>query len=274
MSSFYIELSSNASYETNTVANFKNKIQMFTPLKGSWEFALVEISYTKSWKNVRNSCNVGLTIRDGPVENRITTEKTDGYFPDSPQKRKGVIRDGYYEDAMALCREIFNELTSHPEVHLLPVFHFDNIRKIIFIEPGLTKKNKICLPYMNEEIAALLGFDNFTTKEPNFNAYKYVYADRPADINCNLKTLYVYCDICEPQYVGDSRTKLLKTVEVPDNSKYGDQIFLNYTNPHYVPLLVNEFEQIEVDIKDDTDCRIPFMFGRTRLKLHFRRRDD
>ena len=248
---------------------------MFTPLKGSWEFAIVEISYTKSWKNVRNSCNVGLMIRNGPVENRITTENTDGYFPDDPRKRKGVIRDGYYDDASALCREISNELTRHhTEVDRLPFFHFDDIRKIIFIETGLSKKNEICLPYMNDEIAALLGFDNYTTKEPNFNDYKYIYANRPADINCNLKTLYVYCDICEPQYVGDSRTKLLKTVEVPDNSKYGDQVFLNYSNPHYVPLLVNEFEQIEIDIKDDTDCRIPFMFGRTRLKLHFRKRDD
>ena len=98
-------------------------------------------------------------------------------------------------------------------------------------------------------------------------------AERPADITAGIHTLYVYCDIVQPQYIGDTRVKLLRSVEVPSERKFGDTVVLSYSDPHYIPVLVNEFDSIEIHIKDDSTRDIPFMYGRTKIKLHFRRQN-
>ncbi len=64
MFSFYVDLTSNTT-DDDTVANFKNKIQLLEPLYGKWEVALAEISYTKSWKNVRNGFKINLVTPKG-----------------------------------------------------------------------------------------------------------------------------------------------------------------------------------------------------------------
>ena len=65
----------------------------------------------------------------------------------------------------------------------------------------------------------------------------------------------------------------MRTVGVPNEAKFGDQVVLVFTDPHYVPVLINDFENVEIDIKDDTNARIPFLYGRSRLKLHFKPRN-
>ncbi len=58
-------------------------------------------------------------------------------------------------------------------------------------------------------------------------------------------------------------------VEVPRKTKFGEQCVIKYENPQYRPVLENEFEFIEMSIKDDTGELIPFEFGRAIVTLHF-----
>jgi hypothetical protein len=93
----------------------------------------------------------------------------------------------------------------------------------------------------------------------------------PTDILGSFHSLFVYSDIVESSFVGNSHTQLLRIVEVPSGKKYGDQCVLTYSQPHYMPLRSTEFRTIEIDVKDDTGERIPFKFGRVIVTLHFRK---
>ncbi len=49
-----------------------------------------------------------------------------------------------------------------------------------------------------------------------------------------MSTIYVYCDIVEPQVIGDTNAQLLKTI--PVEGKFGDVIAGTFTNIQYVPI--------------------------------------
>lgn len=269
---FFIELTSNSTaHRDNTVANFKNNISLMRPLEGYWETALVEISYTKCWKNLRkdmNLCIVNETLID-ISQNSIN--KTNIYDNLEETRKCGVIKSGHYDTIDILVSEIENEILklNHKNIEILPKFSFDNITKLITITPGKDNNGSFLLPLLNEEVSNILGFDNYSTLNPKYRNNKIV-ANRPAEIQAGIHSLFVYADLVEPQYIGDTRAKLLRAVEIPSEKKYGDSVVLKYSNPHYIPVLVTDFETIEIDIKDDTNSRVPFMGGRTRIKLHFR----
>src|SRR5437868_5091338 len=104
MNSFYVELSSNARYQYNTVANFRNKIQLLHPLHGNWEVGMSEISYTKSWKNLSEDCDMRFEIMfDEPVKHKY--EYKVEYAPFKNEGRKGIIRSGYYDSVPTLFKE-------------------------------------------------------------------------------------------------------------------------------------------------------------------------
>ena len=83
-------------------------------------------------------------------------------------------------------------------------------------------------------------------------------------------SLFIYSDIVSPSFVSDSYTQLLRLVEIPNNYKFGDQVKLTYPNAYYNPVLVKDFDVIEIDIKD-MRMNIPFEFGRSIITLHFRK---
>ena len=84
--------------------------------------------------------------------------------------------------------------------------------------------------------------------------------------------MYVYCDLVAPQLIGDTTAPLLKIVNM-DISKYsyGSVNSVMYTSPHYVPVSKSTFETIEIHLRDHTGKKLPFTFGTSCVKLHFRR---
>lgn len=273
MSSFYYELSSNSD-ENNTVANFKNKIELLTPLYGNWEVALVEISYTKSWKNLRNGYAMSLIIPKDPNRNKkmYVPKKWKGvYFPKT-MGRRAIIQSGYYESVQQLLDELNEEMLQQISPEGAPKFHVDPISKLVYLKVGADSFNEL-VPNLPDELCDILGFPyqyEDVSDIHSSNGDKYIIGERPADLEAWLHSLYVYCDIVTPQHVCGTRAKLLRAVEVPSDKKFGDQVVIPYDTPHYVDVLVNDFEEVEIDIRDDTNTRIPFMYGRARLKLHFR----
>ena len=183
----------------------------------------------------------------------------------------GTVRGGYYDNVMDLCEEIEKSIGRASDIGIMstPKFSFDNISKKVCIYPGESASKKYVLPFLSEEIKGILGFDSYDYTKPR----AVYWGDRPADISAGIHTLFVMCDIIEPQYIGDTRAKLIRTIHVPNNTMFGDQMIMTFDNPHYVPLLTNDFEHVEIDIRDDSNIRIPFMYGRSRVKLHLRQRD-
>lgn len=267
---FYVELISNSvSYADNTLTDFKNKLSLITPLNGQWEVALVEISYTKSWKNVIEDCQLFI---DSDISSNLSSNSTvtDTYVA-------GILKAGHYDSIEILLNEIENKLklTDDKNITLYPKYEFDNITKRVHLIPGKHKNGNLLMPRLSDEVSDILGFTNFNVINSTYNEDKLDFiANRPADITAGIHTLYVYADIVEPQYIGDTRVKLLRTVEVPSDRHFGDTVVFNYSNAHYVPVLVNEFEHIEINLRDDAGRPIPFMRGRTKLKLHFRKQNS
>lgn len=93
----------------------------------------------------------------------------------------------------------------------------------------------------------------------------------PINLLAECHSLFVYSDIVESSRVGDSYTQLLNVIAVPSDSKFGEQVFLRYERPYYHKVSKSDFEEIEIDIKEDTGASVPFRFGRTIVTLEFRR---
>lgn len=270
MNDFYVEVISNGSFHSNTLCIFKNRIQLMHPLSGDWEVGLSEISYTKSWYNIDYNSTIQLEAdATKPIYDlsKLNYVAIDG--------RSGTLKRGYYDDIATLVSEINKEIEwyHHGPIKRMPQLFYDSVAtKCVYIRPGEWDNGDKLYPYLNYELRSLLGFEEYDLKKMHVNDEGIVLPQRPADITGGIRQLLVYCSLILPQYVGDSRTKLLRCIEIPGNAKFGEQIIFRYEKPHYIPLLVNDFHEIEINIKDDMNDYIRFRFGRTRVKLHFRQK--
>ena len=90
------------------------------------------------------------------------------------------------------------------------------------------------------------------------------------DITRGFHSLYVYCNVCAPQIVGDVYAPLLRCVPIRGNR--GEHIMKTYSDPHYISVTDRQVDVIEINIRDDAGELVPFTFGKLVCKLHFRRR--
>jgi len=54
--------------------------------------------------------------------------------------------------------------------------------------------------------------------------------------------------------------------------KYGDTVRTICTHPHYVPVARREVETVEINIYTELENPMQFVFGKSVVTLHFRRR--
>ena len=81
---------------------------------------------------------------------------------------------------------------------------------------------------------------------------------------------YVYCDLVEPQIVGDIQAPLLKIVSVEGNDR--EIINAHYSRTFYVPVIRQHFQTIQIDIRLHSGDLVPFERGKVFVTLHFRLR--
>ncbi|GFS64914.1 uncharacterized protein TNIN_320461 [Trichonephila inaurata madagascariensis] len=86
----------------------------------------------------------------------------------------------------------------------------------------------------------LLGFEPGEIKDKVKGPYF-------ADPNASFPLIYVYCDLVEPQIVGDVQAPLLKIVKV--EGKDGEVVNAHYTRPHYVPVIRQHFQTVEMVLR-------------------------
>ena len=76
------------------------------------------------------------------------------------------------------------------------------------------------------------------------------------------------------QLIGETLTKInISTLDLrsrlkPCKNPRKSTVF--YT-PHYLQLLKNEFDTIQINVKTDTNKTVPFQYGKIIAQLHFRR---
>ncbi|GFR10792.1 uncharacterized protein TNCT_680251, partial [Trichonephila clavata] len=95
-------------------------------------------------------------------------------------------------------------------------------------------------------------------------------SDYQLELDGGITEIYVYTDIIESHFVGDTIAPLLRIIPVMSTKE--DQIVINYQRPLYFPLRQNYIDCIEVELKSSSGDGIIFTSGKSLLVLSFRRR--
>ena len=120
---------------------------------------------------------------------------------------------------------------------------------------------------LKREQAIVLGFMNF---EDSAETY-YVQYTKTGSYKANLHretNILVYCNIVQPQIVGDVLLPLVGIVPYQKTSESYDETFYAVENIYYIPVQTKSFQNVKVHLRSSTEEFIPFEHGRATITLH------
>ncbi len=240
---FYLTLPSNASldiFPDNKTTSYRVKLPQNIDLEGSWEVGLYSISYPNTWYTLQDNFDTHFYHAD-----------RSGIFSTS------YVSYGYYETVQELMKATNKVLAKDVS---------DNIKMTYNALTGkvtVQLKNGYQL-VLTGRLSIVFGFGGKEHVLKKMTQSPYV-----ADLS-PMSTIYVYCDIVEPQIVRDTNAQLLKII--PVEGRFGDVIAKTFTNIQYVPIQTTSFENIEILLRNDTGDAVPFERGKVVNTLHFRQR--
>jgi hypothetical protein len=246
---FYLTLPSNSSmnyYPNNKVTGYTTHLPSTVDLTdGEWEVALVEAHYPCTFETVVENSAV-ITVY--ALEKSVVSVNTI------------VLPAGNYKSAA----ELISGLNKLPYMNDYAMFKYDPKSDKVFIDMDVS----VVQMELSPSLAIMLGFDPTETDLKRNNR-----GLRPVDIMASVPShMYVYCDLVEPQMVGDTVAPLLKIVHIDTTGyKYGAHKEVHFTDPHYLPLVKSSFESVEIDLRDIKGSSLPFQFGTSCMKLHIRK---
>ncbi len=244
-SHFYITLPSNASPEVfpdNKTTSYRVKLPQNINLVGNWEVGLYSISYPNSW----------YTLQDG-FDTHI-------YYADKSGLFQPVIIDyGHYQSTQDIVKSVNKAFTRVVNDNIKLTYNPLNGKVTVQPKTGYQV-------FLLGRMSIILGFGGNDTYITKTTVSPYL-VDLAA-----VSTIYVYCDIVEPQIVGDTSVRLLKSI--PVQGKFGDVIAKTFTNIQYVPVQKKSFEDMEVLLRSDTGDPVPFERGKVIVTLHFKQQNS
>lgn len=272
LQSFYVTLPSNVmGIRTNTIGNYVTYLPSHIKLDKKWKVAITEIFYINSWFNLKKENEVYLRWR---LDEKNTWFKSEVAFVTVK------LSPGRYESIEEIIKKI-EEAENDPFYKTEAFTKFYKVKPKLYVDkPGHrlrmdrtpTTNYKFMYYEFTKEIAEMLGIDIY---DKSNNSWDYkdksvtCTAKHSYDLTGGLHSLYVYSDIADFSFVGDSRSQLLRVVEIPNNSKFGDHVHISFQKPYYMPVAKTDVASIEIDIKDDQGNSIDFKFGRVEVVLHF-----
>ncbi|GIY45145.1 uncharacterized protein F54H12.2 [Caerostris extrusa] len=213
--SFYLTLPSDSSlhyFPNNKISSFVTQLPSPITLDGKWEVGLAEIIYPHTWYNVNETNNMfGFDLGDG----KLNTRK---------------LSPGSYETIPDILKAM--ALTSHEgKIN----FKFNPHTKRVKIKT--TDGAKVIL---EKGLCSMLGFQPQVIENITESSFT-------ADPHTEFPIFYVYSDIVQPVVVGHVEAPLLRVVRI--SGKDGDVINVLYDRPHYVPVIRQSFQTIEIEIR-------------------------
>jgi hypothetical protein len=298
MESFYLTLPLNENKQHQGF--FQTELDQNINLTGSWEVGLSEISFTKTWMNILTSQHIYLFYFDNNLAKSIGKHIIDD----------AIIPPGTYTKE-SLVFEINKVVAKHFDENLLrrnrdieickfPYIKFDNNANKFKLVPGTTKKHGYLFILPEAQLCETIGYDFqeiIVNCEELYEKYSKFRKENPAHSNHlptdeafmepkypfsleKIKFLYVLSDICSDRLFGSTRKNLLRFVDVPHNSNYGDQVTISYNNPQYVLVKKNNFSNVTIKIRKEMNHRkhlesredyVEFHGGFTIITLHFKK---
>ena len=232
---FYLTLPSNASMDVfpdNKIGSYHVRFPQTIDLNGEWEVGLYSISYSNTWYTLQFKQNHIYYSLDGGKSFWSSAIVDYGYYTSIPELIK------YINTAMKKELGDTNITFSfNPRTHKV----------------GVTLATKHCVGLYGQ-LSKILGFGGEDVKVRKSKESPYV-----AELH-SITSIYVYCNIVQPQIVGNTSVPLLRTI--PVGGKSGDVITKTITNIQYVPVQTKSFEDIEILLRTDTGDLVPFERGK------------
>ena len=232
---FYLTLPSNASlneFPNNKTTSYRVKLPQSIDLEGIWEVGLYSISYPNTW----------YTLQKGVDTHPFYADRTDLF-------QQAIMDYGYYQSMQELIKAANKALSRNVSDNIKLTYNAFTGKVTVQIKNGFQFA-------VMKPLSIILGFGGKDVMLKKTTESPYV-----ADL-----TIYVYCDIVQPQIVGDTSAQLLKSI--PAEGKLGDIIAKTFTNIQYVPIRTKSFEAVEVLLRNDTGDPVPFERGKVVITLH------
>ena len=104
--------------------------------------------------------------------------------------------------------------------------------------------------------------------------------DYPFDLSAGKQLIFIYVNIIKYQYVGDTETPLIRSIDSKQRQKNGSLCEIDpthrivFSNLEYKKLLSKNFQSIEFQLRTETRQLVPFAgTGKVILTLNFKKFD-
>jgi hypothetical protein len=293
--SFFVTLPSDASiniFPANRQNHYHIKLPKPLDLQDKWEVALMEIIYPRQVININDvSQETGfqIIVTDPAIQRKIEhvalpTIKNSHFIKatndDSSRVYHFEIPSGHYYSATHLV-EVIENIYKQTLGKVLEDFSiklslkYSKIHNKVTIYYTAATKTKVGIRF-DDGLSAKLGLENWTKGTPLNALYRdEIAGTRCVDLDAGLSALYIYTDIADYQTVGNVAVPLLRAIPFDVNvAGQGDNVRTHAhwecTHPHYVRVRKHYFDTLEIDIRNDFGLPMPFIKGKTLVKLHFR----
>ena len=156
--------------------------------------------------------------------------------------------------------------------------YFDNVSKLVaYLQKQFFSTNEMNIAYIDNKIIikskhpkAWVYFDTKIAYVLGVAAKTKIQNDisYSTDISGGIYNIYLYTDIIEPQYVGNVRAPLLKTIAI-DRSSANTHVI--YENPYYLTIPPTQLMTICLDARTLTGEQLKFpKYSYIYFTLHFR----
>ena len=240
---FYITLPSESSkklFPDNNPSEYTVRLPRWVHLKGEWEIGLHSIAYTP-WNIIQHL--------DEPIS-----------FMTGGKEGKGRKMRKHYSSVHEYVSDIRKSLVD--KSNEIEFFYLLDGKVKIRLSPGYTL-------HLRREQAIVLGFMTF---EDPAETYDIENAQETGTYKANLyreTNIHVYCDIVQPQIVGDKMAPLVAVVPCQKTAETYETLYA-VENIHYIPVQTKSFQNIQVHLRSSTEEPIPFEHGRAAITLHLK----
>ena len=243
---FYITLPNDSSKDfENNPSEYTTRLPRWIQLNGEWEIGLHSIAYTQ-WNIARHL--------DEPIS--FT-------YPDKVNHngKSGRMKKHYtnIDEYITSIKESLEEAhVTDNEIR----FKLELDGKVTIT---LSAGYKV---YLRREQAIVLGFMKF---EDSAEVKEIVKSETGLyEANLHRETnIHVYCDIVQPQIVGDKTVPLLGIVPSEKTTETYETLYV-VENMCYIPIQTKSFQKIKIHLRSSTNESIPFEHGRASVTLHLK----
>ena len=240
---FYITLPNEKGtlFPDNTPSEYTTRLPRWIELDGEWMIGLHSVSYTRHYI---------VQHFDTPISYTNTGSVGKGA---KLKKYPTTIR----EYIVGINESLKDSITSKEIEFKLEI----NGKVTVVVSSGY----KVVL---TRDQAIILGFLNVDDDEE----VKEISTTETGKHQANLHrktSIFIYCDIVEPQIVGDKTVSLLGIAPSESSGKVYEKIYTG-ENIRYIPVQTRSFQNIKIHLRSSTYEPIPFEHGRASVTLHLR----